>query len=100
MPRRGSLLYAAGKVNLFAVAVAAAMVFAGAEAKPVLDELLYGTQYYRAPTPLADEWDGDLGDLEKYHLGTIQLRLNWRQYEPREGEYGFSDVDKIGRAHV
>ena len=94
-PRRGSLHCTAGTANLFAVAVAAAMVFAGAEAKPVFDGLLYGTQYYRAPTPLADEWDGDLGNLERYHLGTIQLRLNWRQYEPREGEYDFSDVDRL-----
>ena len=74
---------------------ATSAVVAGAEAKPLFDELLYGTQYYRAPTPLAEEWDGDLAKMGDYHLETIQLRLNWRQNERAEGVYDFSDVDRL-----
>lgn len=75
--------------------VASVIVASCADAKPIFSELLYGTQYYRAPTPLAEEWDGDLAKMGEYHLETIQLRLNWRQNERVEGVYDFGDVDRL-----
>ena len=59
------------------------------------DEILHGTQYYRAPTPLPEEWEGDLAKLEAINVGTIQIRINWRWNEKREDEYDFSDVDAL-----
>ena len=82
-------------MNHLLLAASAAAVATCATGAPVFDELLYGTQYYRAPTPLAEEWDGDLAKMGDYHLETIQLRLNWRQNERAEGVYDFGDVDRL-----
>ncbi len=59
------------------------------------DEIIHGTQYYRAPTPLEDEWESDIADLNKYGIDALQIRINWRWNERRENEYDFSDVDKL-----
>ena len=45
------------------------------------DEIIYGTQYYRAPTPLPEEWEKDIPELESYSLDTFQIRINWRWNE-------------------
>lgn len=55
----------------------------------------YGTQYYRAPTPLPEEWEYDLKNMEKAGLDTIQLRVQWKWNEPAEGKYLFDDVDRL-----
>lgn len=55
----------------------------------------YGTQYYRAPTPLPEEWETDLRNMEECGLDTIQLRIQWRWNEPSEGNYEFDDIDKL-----
>ena len=60
------------------------------------DDIIYGIQYYRAPTPLPVEWEGDFSKMvERISVDTIQLRIQWRQNERREGEYDFSDIDKL-----
>ena len=59
------------------------------------DEIIHGTQYYRSPTPLPEEWEGDIAKLGDFNLDTFQIRINWRWNEKREGEYDFSDVDRL-----
>ena len=59
------------------------------------DKIVYGTQYYRAPTPLPEEWEVDIPRLADYSLDTIQIRINWRWNEVHEGEYCFDDVDRL-----
>ncbi len=59
------------------------------------DDIQYGTQYYRAPTPLENEWENDLSKMGEYGLDLIQIRINWRWNEKKENEYDFSDVDKL-----
>ncbi|MBQ2769477.1 MAG: beta-galactosidase [Clostridia bacterium] len=59
------------------------------------DEIIHGTQYYRSPTPLPEEWEEDISNLEKFNLDALQIRINWRQNERVEGEYDFSDVDRL-----
>ena len=59
------------------------------------DEIIHGTQYYRTPTPLPEEWETDIPNLEKYNLDAFQIRMNWRWNERRENEYDFSDVDRL-----
>ncbi len=61
----------------------------------IFDKILHGTQYYRSPTPLKNEWEGDLDNIKKIGLDVIQIRINWRNNERREGEYNFDDVDKL-----
>ena len=62
-------------------------------ARKHIDQFVYGTQYYRAPTPLPDEWDVDLRNMTGAGLETIQLRIQWRWNEPIEGRYVFDDID-------
>lgn len=60
------------------------------------DEILYGIQYYRAPTPLPTEWETDLsGMVDRISVDTVQLRVQWRQNERRENEYDFSDIERL-----
>lgn len=59
------------------------------------DEIIYGTQYYRTPTPLPEEWEKDISNMEKYELDAFQIRINWRWNERIENEYDFSDVDRL-----
>ena len=61
----------------------------------IFDEIIHGTQYYRAPTPLPSEWEGDISKFSKYNIDALQIRINWRWNEKREGEYDFSDVDRL-----
>lgn len=60
-----------------------------------MTDFVYGTQYYRAPTPLPEEWEKDFKNFSRHGLNTIQLRLQWRQHEKRRGEYDFSDSDRL-----
>lgn len=61
----------------------------------ISDQFVFGTQYYRAPTPLPEEWEYDLQKMEDAGLDTIQIRIQWRWNERREGEYYFTDVDRL-----
>ena len=59
------------------------------------DALVYGTQYYRAPTPLPADWPADLAQAADMNLQAIQLRVQWRWHERREGQYKFDDLDRL-----
>lgn len=59
------------------------------------DEIIHGTQYYRSPTPLPEEWEEDISNLGDYNLDAMQIRINWRWNEKAEGVYDFSDVDRL-----
>lgn len=61
----------------------------------ILPEIVHGTQYYRSPTPLPEEWEGDIAAMGDYELDLFQIRVNWRWNERREDEYDFSDVDRL-----
>ena len=61
----------------------------------IFNEIIHGTQYYRSPTPLPEEWEPDLVRMTDFNIDTIQIRINWRNNEIRENEYRFDDVDKL-----
>lgn len=54
-----------------------------------------GTQYYRQPTPLPEEWSDDLKKIKALGLEYIQLRPQWRWHERHEGHYNWSDIDRL-----
>lgn len=56
---------------------------------------LIAVQYYRAPTPLPDEWEEDIENIRKLGFEAIQLRIQWRWNERKEGIYNFSDIDRL-----
>ena len=59
------------------------------------DKIIHATQYYRAPTPLRDEWENDITNMSELSIDTFQIRINWRWNERVEGIYDFSDVDEL-----
>ena len=59
------------------------------------DNIVYGTQYYRAPTTLPCEWEQDIIKMEEINMDTLQIRVQWRQNERGEDNYYFDDVDKL-----
>ena len=63
----------------------------------IMKKMLYGTQYYRFPTPLKNEWEEDIANMGNYSLDTFQIRINWRANEIKEGVYNFDDVDELVR---
>ena len=64
--------------------------------KPMtFDTFTFGTQYYRAPTPLPNEWEGDLEHIAAMGFDCIQLRMLWRKNERIRGVYEFDDMDRL-----
>ncbi|MBQ4053921.1 MAG: beta-galactosidase [Clostridia bacterium] len=61
----------------------------------IFNEIIHGTQYYRSPTPLQSEWEGDIARMEEFNIDAFQIRINWRTNERLEGVYDFSDVDEV-----
>ena len=62
----------------------------------ILDNMLpFGAQYYRAPTPTPDKWDGDLRSMSENGFNTIKIWAQWGWNNPSEGVYDFSDIDVL-----
>lgn len=55
----------------------------------------YGTQYYRAPTPLPEEWEGDLKAVAKAGYTHVQFRPQWRWHERIRGRTTWDDIDML-----
>ena len=55
----------------------------------------YGTQYHRAPTPLPEEWAGDLKRIAEIGYTHVQYRPQWRWHESVRGQYVFDDLDRL-----
>jgi beta-galactosidase len=51
--------------------------------------------YYRQPTPLPGEWDGDLRRIREMGIRVIQLRPQWRWHERTEGRFLWDDLDRL-----
>jgi len=58
---------------------------------------IYGAQYYRAPTPARENWDGDLANIRQKGFNTVKFWVQWRWSERREGEYHWDDLDELMR---
>jgi beta-galactosidase len=53
----------------------------------------FGVQYYRAPSPVREDWDRDLANIAALGFNTVKFWVQWRWNNPREGEYYFEDID-------
>ncbi len=58
-------------------------------------EFIYGVQYYRAPTPLPEEWEGDIRRIKEKGFNIIRLRPQWRWHERKKGEFFWDDLDRL-----
>ena len=59
------------------------------------DSFLYGSQYYRAPSPRKEDWDRDLAQMAKLGFNAVKFWAQWRWNNPAEDEYDFSDLDLL-----
>lgn len=59
------------------------------------NQMIYGVQYYRAPTPVKEEWERDLKSIREHGFNTIKIWALWRNNHPKENLYDFSDLDEL-----
>lgn len=63
---------------------------------PKQDQFLpFGAQYYRAPTPMPENWEKDLDSFKAAGFNTLKYWAQWRWNAPRMGEYMFDDLDRL-----
>ena len=55
----------------------------------------YGTQYYRAPTPLPGEWARDLKEIARAGYTHVQFRPQWRVHERVFDRFVWDDLDRL-----
>lgn len=58
-------------------------------------EILFGTQYYRAPSPRPEEWEKDLAEIARLGMNTVKFWVQWRWNNPAPGTYRFDDIDRL-----
>jgi beta-galactosidase len=56
---------------------------------------LFGSQYYRAPSPHKVDWDRDLAKMAELGFNTVKFWVQWRWNNPQENIYYFDDIDHL-----
>ena len=56
---------------------------------------VYGAQYYRAPTPGPECWEGDFAHMRKLGFDTAKFWVQWRWSERAPGQYFWDDLDRL-----
>ncbi|MGE5557570.1 MAG: beta-galactosidase [Bacillota bacterium] len=51
-----------------------------------------GTQFYRAPTPLPENWEKDLKTARENGLNIIRAWLMWNWYSQKQGRFDFMEI--------
>lgn len=59
------------------------------------DYLIFGAQYYRAPSPPEKDWDRDLARMSELGFNTVKFWVQWRWNNPQEGKFYFNDIDRL-----
>ncbi len=57
--------------------------------------IVFGSQYYRPPTPPEEEWEEDFKRLKELNFNTIKIWVYWRWVERKKGQYLYTDYDRI-----
>jgi beta-galactosidase len=56
---------------------------------------LFGSQYYRAPSPHSNEWESDIKNMADAGFNMIKFWIQWRWNNPAEDVYYFDDIDRL-----
>lgn len=56
---------------------------------------LFGTQYYRAPTPEPDCWQGDLRRMHELGFNSVKLWVQWRWSHRLGDRFDFDDLKRL-----
>ena len=59
------------------------------------DYFPFGSQYYRAPSPDAREWEKDLKHMAGLGFNMVKFWVQWRWNHPLEDRYYFEDIDRL-----
>ena len=54
-----------------------------------------GVEYYRAPAPRPEYWDGDFARLSAAGFHIVRSASYWNWMEPRPGQYELDDIDLL-----
>lgn len=54
---------------------------------------IYGTQYYRPPTPPTDEWENDFRKIKAMGFNTVRFWAYWGWHERNSGIFSWDDSD-------
>lgn len=57
--------------------------------------LPFGSQYYRAPSPLREDWERDLKRMKNYGFNLVKFWVQWRWNHPAENAFYFDDIDEL-----
>ncbi len=56
---------------------------------------LYGTQYWRDPSPRPAAWESDLAHIRQLGLDAIKIWITWQRVEAVEGKFDFHLADRL-----
>ena len=73
----------------------ARILFGGGFSLKELTFIPFGAQYYRAPTPLEEDWLRDLTSFRDHGFNTVKLWAQWGWNMPKEEQFDFSDLDRL-----
>lgn len=65
--------------------------------KKTIFPFVYGAQYYRAPTPEPEYWEGDFAHMRELGFDTVKFWVQWRWSERKPGMYYWDDLDELMR---
>ncbi len=55
----------------------------------------FGTQYYRAPSPMTEKWKRDLKNIAGLGMNIVKFWVQWRWNHPEEHTFYFDDIDRL-----
>lgn len=58
---------------------------------------VFGTQYYRPPTPTMEEWEEDLINIQHAGFDSIKIWMMWRWHARRRDTFEWQDTDELFR---
>ena len=58
-------------------------------------KFIFGTQYYRAPTPESDCWEKDLKHIKDLGMNSVKFFVQWRWSHRDENSFYFDDLDTL-----
>lgn len=56
---------------------------------------LWGSQYYRAPTPERECWQTDLENMKKLGMNSVKFWVQWRWSHRENDNFYFDDLDEL-----
>ncbi len=56
---------------------------------------ILGTQYYRYPTPIEDDWRTDLRRIRRHGMTAVKFWLNWAHVQPTPDGFTFDTFDRL-----